>query len=320
MAEARAPSTRRLYALKWSIFSAWCQDRDLDPVTSEISMVLSFLQELLDKQRSPSTVKVYASAIAAFHAPIAGRSVGRNSAVIQFIRGARRLNPPRPRTVPLWDLPTVLRALKGPPFEPLQSASLRSLSFKTALLLALASVKRVGDLQALSVSPACLEFGPNDSKVVLKPRLGYVPKVLSTPFRAQVIVLSALPSSADDQDLFLLCPVRALRAYIERSASFRESEQLFVSFSNRAKGRPVTKQSISRWIVEAIALAYSSLGLQCPIGVRAHSTRGIASSWAWSSGVSISEICGAAGWSSPSTFMRFYNQDVPALQTRVLSA
>ncbi len=28
MAEARAPSTRRLYALKLSIFSAWCQDRD----------------------------------------------------------------------------------------------------------------------------------------------------------------------------------------------------------------------------------------------------------------------------------------------------
>ncbi len=26
MAEVRAPSTRRLYALKWSIFSAWCQD------------------------------------------------------------------------------------------------------------------------------------------------------------------------------------------------------------------------------------------------------------------------------------------------------
>ncbi len=99
-----------------------------------------FLQEMLDKQRSSSTIKVYAAAIAAFHAPIAGRSVGRNSAVVQFIRGARRMNPPRPRTVPPWDLPTVLRALKGPPFEPLQSTSLRSLSFKTALLLALASV------------------------------------------------------------------------------------------------------------------------------------------------------------------------------------
>ncbi len=30
MTEARAPSTRRLYALKWSIFSAWCQDHDLE--------------------------------------------------------------------------------------------------------------------------------------------------------------------------------------------------------------------------------------------------------------------------------------------------
>ncbi len=95
----------------------------------------------------------------------------------------RRINPPRLRTVPPWDLPTVLRALKGPPFEPLQSSSLRVLSLKTALLLALASVKQVGDLQALSVNSACLEFGPNDSKVVLKPRLGYVPKVLSTLFR-----------------------------------------------------------------------------------------------------------------------------------------
>ncbi len=43
MAEPRAPSTKRLYALKWSIFSAWCRDRDLEPVTSEVSVVLSFL-------------------------------------------------------------------------------------------------------------------------------------------------------------------------------------------------------------------------------------------------------------------------------------
>ncbi len=85
MAEARAPSSWRLYTLKWSIFSAWCQDRDLDPVTSNVSVVLSFLQEMLDKQRSSSTIKVYTAAIAAFHAPIAGRSVGRDSEVIQFL-------------------------------------------------------------------------------------------------------------------------------------------------------------------------------------------------------------------------------------------
>ncbi len=113
----------------------------------------------------------------------------------------------------------------------------------------------------------------------------------------------------------LLCPVRALRVYIEHSASYRKSEQLFVVFGNWAKGGPVTSQGISRWLVDAITLAYSSLGLQCPIGVRAHSTRVIPSSWARSSEVSISEICEA-----PSTFVRFYNLDVPALQARVISA
>ncbi len=266
-------SSKRLYTLKWSVFSSWCLNRGENPSTSELAVVLSFLQELLDKGRSHSTLKVFVAAIAAFHAPIVGQSVGRDNSVVRFLKGAMRLNPPRPLTVPTWDLPTVLRALKGPPFEPLQSTNLRSLSLKTALLLALASVKRVGDLQALSISPACLEFGPNDSKVVLKPRHGYVPKVLSTPFRAQVITLSALPPSEEDRELSLLCPVRALRIYFERSAPFRHAEQLFVSFGNRAKGHPVTKQRLSKWIVDAVMLAYSSLGLQCPIGVRAHSTR-----------------------------------------------
>ncbi len=120
--------------------------------------------------------------------------------VTRFLRGARRING-RPHTFSPWDLPTILRALEGPPFEPLKSSSLKVLSLKTALLLALVSIKRVGDLQALSVNPVCLEFGHNDSKVIMKPRLGYVLKVLSTPFRAQVITLSVFfplrsPSSA----------------------------------------------------------------------------------------------------------------------------
>ncbi len=141
ISEARAPSTRRLYALKWSVFSTWCLNRGENPSTSELAVVLSFLQELLDKGCSHSTLRVFVAAIAAFHAPIAGQSVGRDNSVVCFLKGAKRLNPPRPLTVPTWDLPTVLRALKRPPFEPLQSTNLRSLSLKTALLLALASVK-----------------------------------------------------------------------------------------------------------------------------------------------------------------------------------
>ncbi|KAL0172890.1 hypothetical protein M9458_033201, partial [Cirrhinus mrigala] len=138
--------------------------------------------ELLDKGCSPSTLKVYVAAITASHAPITGQSVGRNNLVVQFLKGARRLNPPRPHTIPTWDLSTVLRALKGPPFEPLLSSDLQPLTFKAALLLALASVKRMGDLLAFSVSPSCLEFGPGDSKVIQKRDMDMYLKCPLLPF------------------------------------------------------------------------------------------------------------------------------------------
>ncbi len=89
--------------------------------------------------------------VAAHHDAVDGKFVGKHDLVIRFLRGARRLNHPRPHLVPSWDLPSFLTALKGDPFEPLQSVVLKFLLLKTVLLAALATVKRVGDLQAFSV-------------------------------------------------------------------------------------------------------------------------------------------------------------------------
>ncbi len=193
------------------------------------------------------------------------KSVGKHDLVVRFLRGARRLNPPRPHLVPSWDLPSVLTALKEEPFEPLQSVELKFLSLKTVLLTALASVKRVGDLQAFSVDDSCLEFGPADSHVVLRPRPGYVPKVPTTPFMDQVVNLQALPREEADPAIALLCPVRALRVYVDRTQSFRTSDQLFVCFGGQQKGKAVSKQRLAHWIVEAIVLAYQARRLPCPL-------------------------------------------------------
>ena len=51
---------------------------------------------------------------------------------------------------PAWDLSVVLVFLNSSAFEPLSQALLRALSQKTLFLLALATAKRVGELQALS--------------------------------------------------------------------------------------------------------------------------------------------------------------------------
>ncbi len=91
--QARALSMRRLYALKWSVFAAWCSILGADPVSCDILLILSFPQELLDKGRSLSTFKVYVTDIAASHSPIAGQSVGRDNLVVCFLKGSRRLTP-----------------------------------------------------------------------------------------------------------------------------------------------------------------------------------------------------------------------------------
>ncbi len=123
----RAPSTRHAYRLKWNLFVDWCSLRREDPRRCPITVVLSFLQDGLEQRLSPSTLKVYVAAIAAHHDAVDGKSVGKHDLVIRFLRGARRLNPPRPHLVPSWDLPSVLSALKGDPYEPLQSVELKFL-------------------------------------------------------------------------------------------------------------------------------------------------------------------------------------------------
>ncbi len=244
--QARAPSTRQAYALKWSLFVNWCSSRREDPRSCTIGVVLSFLQERLEHRLSPSTLKVYVAAIV-----YDGRSLGKHDLIVRFLRGARRLNPPRPPLMPSWDLSIVLAGLQRGPFDPLDSVELKYLSAKTALLTALTSIKRVGDLQAFSVSEECLVFGPVYSHVVLRPRPGYVPKVPTTPFRDQVVNLQALPSEEADPALALLCPVRALRIYVDRTRSFRSSEQLFVCYRGQQKGKAVSKQRLAHWIVDA---------------------------------------------------------------------
>ncbi len=317
---ARAPSTRHAYALKWNLFVEWCSSHREDPRRCPIRVVLSFLQQGLERRLSPSTLKVYVAAIAANHDPVEGKSVGKHDWVVRFLRGARRLNPPRPPSIPSWDLSLVLRALQQGPFEPLQTVEPKFLSMKTLLLLALASIKRVGDLHAFSVDDSCLQFGPADSQIILRPRPGYVPKVPTTPFRDQVVSLQALPPEEADPALALLCPVRALRHYVDRTQSFRTSDQLFVCHGGRQKGKAVSKQRMAHWIVDAITLAYQAQGVPCPFRLRAHSTRGVASSWALARGASLTDICRAAGWATPNTFARFYSLRVEPVSSCVLTS
>ncbi len=107
--------------------------------------------------------------------------------------------------------------------------------------------------------------------------------------------------------------------YVDRSSQWRQSLQLLVCFGADRKGLATSKHTISHW--DVISLAYEVRSLHSPLDIRAHSTRGVASSTALFRGVPLEDICMAAGWSSPHTFVKFYNLDVnTAPGSQVLSA
>ncbi len=312
IASARAPATRKLYSSKWSVFESWCLTRAIDPVNCPVGPVLEFLQERLTAGAA-TTLRVYVAAIAA-RRELDEIPLGRYRMVSAFMRGVRRLRPVRPTAVPSWDLSFVLKGLVTAPFEPLKSAAERILTLKVVLLLPLTSLKRVGDLQAFSVNEMCMDFAPGLVKVTLRPRPGYSPKVLSTSFRSQVVTLHSFHpppfASSEDERLHMLCPVRALKLYVDRSKVWRKSPHILICFGAGRRGLPTSKQRISHWVRDAISLAYEAQKLPSPLSLWAHSTRGVASSQALFRGVPLEDICVAAGWSSPHTFVKFYNLDV----------
>ncbi len=114
----------------------------MDPVHCPIGSVLEYLQISFSEGVTPVTLKVYVAAISVWHALIGDVSVGRHPLVSRFMQGARRIRPFRPIWVPSWDLSIVLEGLLCPPFEPLESMSVKLLTLKTVLLLALSSLKR----------------------------------------------------------------------------------------------------------------------------------------------------------------------------------
>ncbi len=81
-------------------------------------------------------------------------------------------------------------------------------------------------------------------------------------------------SSSEGADLHLLCPVRALKIYVDRSSQWRKSLQLLLCFGAGRRGLAASNHTISHWVRDAISLAYEVRSLPSPHLPSAHSTRG----------------------------------------------
>ena len=193
----------------------------------------------------------------------------------------------------------------------MSSCSLQLLTYKTAFLVAITSAKRACEFAAFGYDPPFTQFHPD--KVTMYFDVSFLPKVVSNFHMNQPVTLPSFfksPLALLEHMLHTLDVRRALSFYIHRTKSHRQSKSLFLCFYGPRIGTPASPQSISRWIVSTISLAYRLSGKSPPDHLTAHSTRAFSTSVAFHRGTDIPDICHAATWSTPSTFIRHYRLDV----------
>ena len=140
-----------------------------------------------------------------------------------------------------WHVSTVLSSLKT--WDVARNLPLKLLTFKTVFLLALVSLKRANELHRLVIDPDFFQL--NSRRFRARPTgLGKTdrPKHLAPPIDIKAF--------CEDPRVD---PVYYLNCYVKRTVKLRgDHKQLFISFQRPYK--PVSVQTISRWIVQTLKL------------------------------------------------------------------
>ena len=199
------------------------------------------------------------------------------------MQGVFNSRPPCPKYSTTWNVDVVINYLHS--LGPSEHLSLKNLSLKLVVLMALTSANRSSDLHALDLN--FRRYTPEGVNFVLP-------------------TLTKTGRSGPPKESFyckfkevILCPVHTLQIYEQHTENLRikdsNENRLFISFQKPHK--PVCSSSIARWM--KTVLAYAGIDTD---HFKAHSTRAAAASAAKSAGVSLRDIMSMADWSRESTF------------------
>ena len=252
--------------------------------------MLDFLFQLYEEKVGYSAINTAKSSISSFCALVNGRDIGNETIIKRFMKGIFVTRPSLPKYSKIWDVNKVLSYLSN--ISNNDELTMLQLSQKLAILLMLLTGQRCQSIHLLKL---------NDIQVERDKIVGYVSDLIKQTKPGKHIEPFVIKRYLENQKL---CCVQTLVDYIARTADVRKDEQkLFISCVKPF--RAVTKSTISRWIKTIMGNAGININV---FGV--HSCRAASTSLAASKGLNIDIIMKAAGWSSASTFRRFYHKDI----------
>lgn len=278
-----------IYIKKWKLF---CCKKEINFMQASLNHGLDFLAELFEENLSYSSINTARSALSSLLPPVNGITFGCHPHVIRLMKGIYNKRPPCSRYVNTWDVNIVLNRLRQ--LSPVRDLSMKDLTLKLVMLMALVSAQRAQTLHLLDTDFMKLsEFSVSFSikEVVKNSRPGK-----SLP----VLVFRHYPCDRR------LCVLTVLKEYNKRrkvKVITNKISKLFISY--RAPYKAVSKDTISRWIKTAMHQS----GIDTSI-YKAHSTRAAATSKAKKMDVPIQDILAQAGWSNSVTFAKHYAKPI----------
>ena len=128
--------------------------------------------------------------------------------------------------------------------------------------------------------------------------------------RFEGFTVPALTNARKNRNGRLLCPVRAVKVYLDRTAPHRpRCERLFVT-TGRSK-KEISKTTVSFWLRKTISRTYELSGTALPVPApRARETRGIAPSILFQKNFAFDQVLKAGTWRRHTTFTRHYLRDI----------
>ena len=287
-----------------------------------IKAIADFLLHLFqDRKLKPGTIDGYRSAIAVKLGNSTINAI-KDENLTRLLDSFHRDRPNGRRSIPSWNLSLVLHQLTKASFEPLKEASLKHLTFKTVFLLALGSGKRRSEIHAWLHKN--IRHQSDWSKVSLYPSTSFLSKNQLAKEGPDSVAPVFIPALAPTLDKSLksdrsLCPVRALRYYLDRTSDLRQNKELvFVSFK-KGFDKDISPATISSWIKQTMILCYELSDQEALTlhQIKAHDVRNFAASKAFQSGISLEQILSACHWKSHNTFTQFYLKDVAWADTEL---
>ena len=121
----------------------------MDPYSASVNVIVDYIVELLDRGLEYRTINVVRSAISAYHDLVDGQEVGKHHLVKKAMRAVSNRKPVVSSFFDVtWDIDIVLDFLRP---QVLENLSLKDLTIRTVILLAMVTISRASELVKMKI-------------------------------------------------------------------------------------------------------------------------------------------------------------------------